>query len=269
MATQRDCQICAATVEAPIASFIRLQKIVAELTMKILKLPTTAIALVGAFAALDIIMEAIPFIPYGPSAGVMMKPIEGIFLGPLAGLVAAFVGGIVSSLIWPSTAVLGLATWIPGVLGALVSGLLFKKRWKLVVLILAGVLVAFFLHPYGRSIFLYANWDKVIALLLVVPVSRVVNRTLGKAVTIKSLVPMVGFISFIATETDGASGNLVFLFMAGPIFGIGPQTLPSLFIPYAFLDAGVRVITGIICALVLSPVLVATRRANLVRWPLT
>ena len=254
-------------LETPIVSFIRLQKIVAELTMKILKLPTTAIALVGASQALDIIMEAIPFIPYGPSAGVMMKPIEGIFLGPLAGLVAAFVGGIVSSLIWPSTAVLGLATWIPGVFGPLVSGL--KKRWKLVVLILAGVLVAFFLHPYGRSIFLYANWDKVIALLLVVPVSRVVNRTLGKAVTIKSLVPMVGFISFIATETDGASGNLVFLFMAGPIFGIGPQTLPSLFIPYAFLDAGVRVITGIICALVLSPVLVATRRANLVRWPLT
>ena len=243
--------------------------IVAGLMLKNRKFPTTAIALVGALAALDIIMEAIPFIPYGPSAGVMMKPTEGIFLGPWAGVMAAFVGGVVSSLIWPSTAVLGLATWIPGVLAALVAGLLMKKRWKLVLLILSGVLVAFLLHPYGQSVFLYADWDKLIALLLVIPVSRIVNRTLSKDVSVKSLIPMVGFISFIATETDGATGNLIFLFMAGPIFGIAPRMLPSLFIPYAFLDAGVRVLTGIVCALVLSPVLVATRRANLVRWPLT
>jgi hypothetical protein len=237
--------------------------------VKFQKLPTLTITLVSVFAALDIVLTAIPFIPYGPSAGVLAKPSEGIFLGPWGGMLAAFVGGIVSSLIWPSTAVLGLATWIPGTLGALVAGLLLKGRWKIVIPMMLAAIIAFLLHPFGPSVFLYADWDKLIALALVFPVSRLVNRNMRRSPSVKSFMPVIGLVSFVATEMDGATGNLVFLLMAGPVFGLTREMLPPLFIPYTFLDSGVRVFTGIFCALVLTPILIAARKANLLAWPLT
>ena len=225
--------------------------------------------LVSAFAALDIILTAIPLIPYGPSAGALVKPSEGIFLGPLGGMFAALVGGIVSSVIWPSTAVLGLATWIPGVVGAFGAGMLLKSKWKAVIPVFAVILIAFFLHPSGPGIFLYANWDKVIALVLVYPVSILVKRHVSNRQSVKALAPIVGLVSLIATEMDGATGNLVFLIEAGPLFGLTKEMLPALFIPYTFLDPGSRVLVAVVCALVLTPALIAAERANLLKWPLT
>lgn len=234
------------------------------------RVPTTKlIALVSAFAALDIVLTALPLIPYGPSAGAVVKPSEGIFLGPWGGMFAAFIGGIVSSVIWPSTAVLGLATWIPGVIGAFGAGMLFKSKWKMVIVLFAAILVAFFLHPFGPSMFLYANWDKVIALALVYPVSILVKRQIGNRQSVKALTPVVGLVSLIATEMDGATGNLVFLLEAEPFFGLTKEMLPALFIPYTFLDPGSRVLVAVVCALVLTPVLIAAERANLLKWPLT
>ena len=234
------------------------------------RVPTTKlITLVSAFAALDIVLTALPLIPYGPSAGAVVKPSEGIFLGPWGGMFAAFIGGIVSSVIWPSTAVLGLATWIPGVIGAFGAGMLFKSKWKMVIVLFAAILVAFFLHPFGPSIFLYANWDKVIALALVYPVSILVKRQIGNRQSVKALTPVVGLVSLIATEMDGATGNLVFLLEAEPFFGLTKEMLPALFIPYTFLDPGSRVLVAVVCALVLTPVLIAAERANLLKWPLT
>jgi len=232
-------------------------------------LSTKLITLVSAFAALDIVLATIPLIPYGPSAGALVKPSEGIFLGPWGGMFAAFIGGIVSSVIWPSTAVLGLATWIPGVIGAFGAGMLLKGKWKPVALLLLVILLGFFVHPFGPPVFVYANWDKAIALALVYPAFRLVNRGLRERGSVKALMPVLGLVSFIATEIDGATGNLVFLLEAWPVFGLTGEMLPALFIPYTFLDPAVRVLVGIVCALVLTPVLVAAEKANLLKWPLT
>ncbi len=43
------------------------------------------------------------------------------------------------------------------------------------------------------------------------------------------------------------------------------EMLLALFIPYTFLDPSVRVLVGVICALVLTPVLVSAERANLLK----
>ncbi|MGD0550223.1 MAG: hypothetical protein ABSA81_06720 [Candidatus Bathyarchaeia archaeon] len=235
-------------------------------------LTTRLITLVSVIAALDIVLAALPLIPYGPSAGALVKPSEGILLGPWGGMLAAFVGGIISSIIWPSTAVLGLATWIPGVIGAFGAGMLLKGRWKAVLVLFAAILIAFFLHPFGSGVFLYADWDKLVALCMIIPVSLLVRRQLrqpGSRESVKALAPVIGLVSLIATEMDGATGNLIFLLEAEPMFGLKKEMLPALFIPYTFLDPATRVLIGIVCALVLTPVLVAAERANLLKWPLT
>lgn len=190
-------------------------------------------------------------------------------MGPWGGMFAAFVGGIVSSVIWPSTAVLGLATWIPGVIGAFGAGMLLKGKWKPVAVLLFMMLLGFFVHPFGPAVFLYANWDKAIALVLIYPVFRLVNRAVQQRGSVKALMPAVGLVSLVATEMDGATGNLVFLLEAGPIFGLTGEMLPPLFIPYTFLDPAVRILVGVVCALVLTPVLVGAEKANLLKWPLT
>jgi len=232
-------------------------------------LTTRLITLVSAIAALDIVLTALPLIPYGPSAGALVKPSEGILLGPWGGMFAALIGGIVSSVIWPSTAVLGLATWIPGVIGAFGAGMLLKGRWKAVLILFGAILAAFFLHPFGPGVFLYANWDKLVALGLVIPVSMFAKRQMGSRESAKALAPVIGLVSLIATEMDGATGNLVFLLEAQPLFGLTKEMLPALFVPYTFLDPGTRVLVAVVCALVLTPVLVAAERANLLKWPLT
>jgi hypothetical protein len=230
---------------------------------------TKLVTLVCSIAALDIVLAVVPLIPYGPSAAVLLKPSEGILLGSLGGALAAFIAGVISSVIWPSTAVLGLATWVPGVVGAIGAGMLMKRRWKPVAATMLVILLGFLAHPLGPPVFLYANWDKTIALALVYPVSRFANNRLSDRGSMKTLMPAIGLIALIATEMDGATGNLIFLFEAGPVFGLTAPMLPAMFIPYTFLDAGVRVLVGIICAVVLTPVLVAVEKANLLKWPLT
>ncbi len=234
------------------------------------KLPITRlVTLVSALAALDVVLAVIPLIPYGPSAAALVKPSEGILLGPWGGMFAALVGGIVSNVVWPSTAVLGLATWIPGVIGAFGAGMLLKGRWKVVALTLAAILVGFLVHPFGPSVFLYANWDKAIALVLVYPVSKFATMRMNKRGNVKALIPVIGLVSLIGTEIDGATGNLIFLLEAEPIFGLTGEMLPPLFIPYTLLDPAVRLLIAMICALVLTPVLVGVEKANLLKWPLT
>jgi hypothetical protein len=154
-------------------------------------------------------------------------------------------------------------------MGAFGAGMLMKRRWKPVAATMLVILLGFLAHPLGQPVFLYANWDKTIALFLVYPVSRFANHRLSERGSAKTLMPAIGLIALIATEMDGATGNLVFLLEAGPIFGLTASMLPALFIPYTFLDAGVRVLVGIVCAVVLTPVLIAVEKANLLHWPLT
>jgi len=98
--------------------------------------------------------------------------------------------------------------------------------------------------------------------------ARLVNRTIGDR-SLKAMAPLIGLVSFFATEMDGATGNLVFLLEAQPIFGLTGEMLPALSIPCTFLDPSVRVLVGVICALAVAPVLVSAERANLLKWPLT
>jgi hypothetical protein len=147
--------------------------------------------------------------------------------------------------------------------------MLLKGRWKAVIVLFTAILAAFFLHPFGPGVFLYANWDKVITLGLIIPVSVLVKRRIGNRGSAKALAPIIGLVSLIATEMDGATGNLVFLLEAEPLFGLKREMLPALFIPYTFLDPTIRVLVAVVCGLVLPPVLVAAEKANLLKWPLT
>jgi hypothetical protein len=143
--------------------------------------------------------------------------------------------------------------------------MLLKGREKPMAILLLLIIVGFFVHPFGPPVFLYANSDKAIALVLVYPVFRLANRGFREQGGVKALIPAIGFVSFISTEMNAATGNLIFLLEAQPIFGLTREMLPPLFMRYTFLDSAVRILVRMMCALVLPPVLVAAERASLLK----
>lgn len=222
-------------------------------------------------AALDIILSLIPIYPYGPSIAAIMKPFEGIMLGPFGGAFAAFLGGVIATSIWYASAPLLWATWIPGLVGALGAGMLFTRRWYVSFGLLGLIILGFLLHPWGSMVFIYANWDKIIALASIIPASRIVARTLKDRMNLRWLSWSIGLVSFISTEMDAATGNLIFLFLAqAGLYGpLTPEGLIPLFLPYVLIDPAVRFGVGIAGALILVPVLFTSEKANLLKWPLT
>lgn len=229
------------------------------------------IVLMSLLAALDIILSPIPIYPYGPSFAAMMKPFDGIVLGPIGGASAAFLGGVIATFIWPGSASLLYATWIPGLVGALGAGMLITRRWYVSFGLLGLIILGFLLHPWGRLVFVLASWDKIVALACIIPASRIVERTLRDRTNLRWLSWSMGTVSFISTELDAATGNLIFLILAqmGLYGPMTPESLPPLFLPYVLIDPAVRLMAGIAAALILVPVLYYSEKANLLRWPLT
>ncbi|MFQ6116334.1 MAG: hypothetical protein ACE5NG_19930, partial [bacterium] len=141
---------------------------------------------------MDVVLGAIP--GWWISWAAIIKPLHGVVLGPIAGLLAALIGGIVGNFIWPHTAVLAIFTWMPGILGALAAGLMVKRRWKLVMAIFAVLIVAFYLHPVGKLVALWALYDKVIALVLVLPAAKFVDTMLKDKLNLKKVTTAIGFV---------------------------------------------------------------------------
>ena len=230
--------------------------------------PSKLVALVAVFAAIDVILGALP--AWWISWAAVIKPLHGIFLGPIGGMLAAFIGGIIGNVVWPQTAVLAVFTWIPGLVGALGAGLMVKRSWKPVAAILAVLIVAFYLHPVGRVLALWALYDKVIALILIYPAAVLFQKMLDSGLKWRYLTPALTLISFVGTQVDNTVGNDLFIFLKlYDLFGISVEALLPLYVTGAFVMTAQRVAIAIIAGLVGTPLLKVVRKSGAVPWPLT
>lgn len=217
---------------------------------------------------MDVVLGAIP--GWWISWAAIIKPLHGVVLGPIAGLLAALIGGIVGNFIWPHTAVLAIFTWMPGILGALAAGLMVKRRWKLVMAIFAVLIVAFYLHPVGKLVALWALYDKVIALVLVLPAAKFVDTMLKDKLNLKKVTTAIGFVSFIGTEVDDITGNVLFMFLElYKVWGIPVEALIPLYTAGAFIMPAQRVVIALLAMAVATPLLNALERGKIISWPLT
>ena len=225
------------------------------------------VAFVAVFAAIDVILSAIP--AWWISWAAVIKPLHGIFLGPLGGALAAFIGGIIGNIFWPQTAILVVFTWIPGLVGAFGAGLLVKRQWKPVTVILAILIVAFYLHPVGKTLALWALYDKVIALILVYPAAILLKKLVDSDLEWKHLTPTIILISFVGTQIDNTVGNDLFIFLRlYELFGISADALLPLYVTGAFVMTAQRIAIAIIAGIVGTPLLRFTRSKGM-PWPLT
>jgi len=153
------------------------------------RLTTRKIALVTIFSALYYVLSFLPGIDAIGAANVtiqieaFMASIFGLILGPYLGALTAFVGAFLAWLLPPGIPSMTSAVFLPApVINAFTVGLIHTRKWKIALVTLAAVVLAFWFLPPTQpweqyfDIGFYVMWDKILALVLIIPAAVLVNK---------------------------------------------------------------------------------------------
>jgi len=98
----------------------------------------------------------------------LMSPVTGILLGPRDGFIATLISVMVGhSLVFRETIYEYIFT-LGAPLGSLVSGLIFRKKWRTAILLFTFMLAAYILTPVSWSLPFWGMWDVYFAYLTVI-----------------------------------------------------------------------------------------------------
>ncbi|MCL0052886.1 hypothetical protein M1M86_00085 [Dehalococcoidales bacterium] len=124
--------------------------------MKRRKLISTYPGVLAVWAALYAVATLLPATPILGTGAVfslswVIMPLAGIFFGPWFGAISVGVGAFIGQLIAPHTAVFGLVSFIPPIIGAIAAGLAMQRRWiwPLVAILVFGLV--WYIFPLGRE----------------------------------------------------------------------------------------------------------------------
>ena len=157
-------------------------------------LSTRRIALIALFSALYYVMSFMPGIKIATGAvntsiqiEAFMASVFGLVLGPYVGAVTAFMGALLAWLLPPGIPSLTSAIFLPSpVINAFTVGLIFRGKWKPAFVTLAAVILAFWLLPATQPwpeysyVGFFVMWDKIGALLLILPSVMLLKKAKGK-----------------------------------------------------------------------------------------
>lgn len=168
---------------------------------KITKAQTVAI--VAVFAALSVITDSFGGLP---SSGIwyswnfLMEPLTGIILGPLLGFAATSIGVMIGHYIYFIDAYEFLFT-MGAPIGAAVSALLFRGKWKLVLGYYTILFAAYFLTPVAWQLPFWGMWDTYIAFAVLLAVIFLIKKGLWKHESTR-LPIVLAVIAFVGLEAD-------------------------------------------------------------------
>jgi predicted membrane protein len=184
-----------------------------------LRTSSKQIALMAIFAALFVALNYItPIRILAPALGGQMEigfaafvaTIFGIILGPYLGAGAALLGSAVS---WAITggSPFGLPFIMAPFFNALISGLIFYKKWKWGFLAFALMVIVFLFTPPVTP--LTENWnvavavlfDKIITLFLILPVALLASRFLHPTTRPAANKPIVAYVFSVIGAALGVS----------------------------------------------------------------
>jgi uncharacterized membrane protein len=234
------------------------------------------IALVAIFAALYYVLSLIaPIrIPTGVgnleiSFAALIAAVIGIVLGPYLGAASAFLGAFVAWTLPPSSGSLfGLPFLLSPPLSALVTGLVFYRKWKYAFVAFSALIIAFLFTPpvwpltENVTVAVAVLFDKIIALLLIIPIAK-----FAKQLSVAKASLFYFLLFFVGNEADNMWGTLVF---STPIVYEGIYGLPlgAVVIPGSvrflltvspFLYPAVRLIQALIGMLIAVPLMQALK----------
>ena len=231
-----------------------------------MKLTARNIALVAIFSALYYVLSLIT--PYVPAIGLpeitisleaLIASVFGIILGPYLGTLTAFLGAFVTWTLPPTgMSPFGLPFLLSPPLNALITGLIFYKKWKFAFAAFAILIIAFLFTPPVQP--LTENWfvaiavlfDKIVALLLILPVAM-----FAKKLDIAKTSVFYFILFFIGNQADNMWGSLAFSIptVYGGIFGLDTNAVRGLFILSPFAYPAIRLIQAFIATLIIVPLM--------------
>jgi uncharacterized membrane protein len=221
------------------------------------------IALTAIFAALYFALNfitpiAIPVGVQGLSITVsaLIATIFGLIIGPYLGTASAFLGAAIS---WSLTGMspLGLPFLLSPPLNAFVSGSIFYKKWKMAIIPFVILMVAFLFTPpvlsFGNAqVAIWVLWDKIIAVLLIVPVVMFSKRlSAGQGAALFFL------IAFIGNQADNMWGSFAFSLpvVYNGIFGMQMIDVQFSFLAAPFLYPAIRLVEAFIIMAISVPLM--------------
>jgi len=138
------------------------------------------VSLVAVFAAFNVVCDSLAGPPL-PFSGVwyswifIFEPITGIILGPLAGFFSSFIGVMIGHFIYfrgPEEFLFTLGAPI----GAMISGLLYRGNWRIVLIYYLTLLGAFFVTPIAWQLPFWGMWNVYLALACLLAVIAIVKK---------------------------------------------------------------------------------------------
>lgn len=121
------------------------------------------ISLVAIFASLNVVCDSLAGIPQF-AEGVwyswifVIEPLNGIILGPYTGFLSTFIGVMIGHFIYFRGTHEFLFT-LGAPVGAMVSGLLFNGKWKIVFMYYTLLFTAYFVTPIAWQLPIWGMWN--------------------------------------------------------------------------------------------------------------
>ncbi|MFQ6068549.1 MAG: hypothetical protein ACE5KD_03295 [Candidatus Bathyarchaeia archaeon] len=142
------------------------------------------VAIVAVFAALNVVTDSLASLPEIPSGvwyswNFLIVPLTGIILGPLLGFAATFIGVMIGHYIYFIDAYEFLFT-VGAPLGAAVSALVYKGKWKPVLVYYVALFAGYFLTPVAWQLPLWGMWDTYLAFAVLVAAIFLIKKGLWK-----------------------------------------------------------------------------------------
>ncbi len=226
------------------------------------------VALMAIFAALYYVLSLIApiSIPTGVgnldiSFAALFAAVIGLVLGPYLGTASAFLGAFVSWVLPPSGGNLfGLPFLLSPTLNALVTGLIFYRKWKFGFAVFAALIVAFLFTPPIWPV--TDNWlpavavlfDKIIALFMIIPVAL-----FAKKLSIAKASIFYFLLFFIGNQADNMWGSLIYAtpMVYNGLFGYGAADVRIQFLFSPFLFPAIRIVQALIGMIIAVPLMQA------------
>jgi len=233
-----------------------------------MKISALNVALMSVFAALYYVLSTItPYVPIVAGIKInleaLIASVFGLVLGPYLGALASLLGVAVAWTLPPGNmSPYGLPFLLSPPLNALVTGLVFYRKWKAGFLVFGLLIVAFLFTPPVQPLpeNLYVGiavlWDKVIAMLLILPCVK-----LTKQLASLGTVPLCFMLTFIGNQVDNMWGSLAF---ATPvvyegIFGMPLDAVRVAFVLSPFLYPAIRIAQAVVATIIAVPLIMALK----------
>lgn len=248
-----------------------------------MKLSTREISLLTILAAFYYLSSLLPGVPI---IGIPEPKIEleatiasifGIIVGPYLGFLAGLVGAVTAWILPPgSTNPLSAPFILCPAVNALVTGFIFKnsklstqslvfRRGGVIALAILGTLnIVFWITPPCQPIEKYyyvglaASWDKIIALLLIVPTILIARKFSS---SLKGVFTFFFLLAFIGNQADAALGNFIFAlpFVYEGIYQLNLEIVRWLFLVSPFYYPAVRIFQALLAAFLAVPLVRALK----------